>query len=256
MDSGRWLPLFIFLCLSGVKGNGQGSTDLSENSVEWNPGGVEMIDGKVLEGLVKYEPRTGLLSLSSGDAPTYFSPSQVLEFWYQDPSFDARRTYYSLIDSSEDKDGLNYSYFEVLKEFQTFAILSRKEPLSTKIKYADDNSTPSHTFSSHPDDGATQAGTVSALTEILYVLDENGGLKPFLRLTNKYADGTLLFVNYERQGHENKSLNDDIIATCTAPYYEQIREYATKNKLSFKDKDDLMKILDYYGVLSGQSSVH
>lgn len=250
----RWFLLLIFFCLLDLRVNAQGSTDLSESGVEWNPGGVEMTDGTVIKGLVRYQPISGILSLSAGDISKSFVPRMVLEFWYVEGDNGDRHTFYSVTDSTEEGDGKQY-FFEVLKEFKTFAILSKIQPAKVELK---ENNSPAYDGFGRPivTLGNTN-GTINTITtETLFIFDADGKMTPYLKLTEKNSEGVMWFGRYDKSHHQKKTLDHDVIEDYTAPYYSQLKKYASDNGLKFTSKDDLMKILDYYGVLSGQSSVH
>jgi hypothetical protein len=64
-------------------------------------------------------------------------------------------------------------------------------------------------------------------------------------VTNNEFDGLLI----DHKKSKAKKLDTDALESYTAPNYEKLKDYAKENKLKFKKKEDLIKILEYYRTL-------
>ena len=264
------LPLVVLLiafgCCLGQKkdDNAPSLRDLSPDraGIEWNEGGILLTDGNTLEGLVKYDTRTGILSFEQGRDSRSFTARNVLQFWFHDYSPDRERRFYSIA-SEELEGGAGKPYFfEILKEFTNFAILSKTNPPSVEVKgnwggYRP-NSPNDPNFPTDPNWAGGRGTRVTASQEeTLYIFDAEGNIEPYLRFIDRDTEGTNFLGIVTGRKRKTKAkiekmmLEHDMLEEHTAPYYPQLKEYARENKLNFKKKDELLQILDYYATLSG-----
>lgn len=90
--------------------------------------------------------------------------------------------------------------------------------------------------------------TTYSQTETLLIFDADGNITPLLDITSSETDGTF----FDTSKTKSKKLDNSAIEKYTAPHFEKLEEYANAQKLSFKRKDDLIKILDYYKLIAEQ----
>ena len=74
-------------------------------------------------------------------------------------------------------------------------------------------------------------------------MDTKGTIKPYLKIIATEVDG--VFYNISKT--KNKMIDDDLLEEFVGPNNnKKLVSYAKENKLSFKRKSDLIKILGYY----------
>ena len=81
--------------------------------------------------------------------------------------------------------------------------------------------------------------------ETICFIDEAGNLEPYVNIVNTEKDGIIT----DDFRSKRKNLNADLVEKYTGIYYEKLRKYSKENHLNFKSKQELLKILDYYGTL-------
>ncbi|MEX2233987.1 MAG: hypothetical protein WD824_17610 [Cyclobacteriaceae bacterium] len=73
-------------------------------------------------------------------------------------------------------------------------------------------------------------------------MNSNGEFEPYLRIVEKEIGGDLLDYNET----SNRFINDDLFKEYTGPHFRALADFAKQNKLSFKRKTDIIRILDEY----------
>ena len=64
-------------------------------------------------------------------------------------------------------------------------------------------------------------------------------------------DGVHNLISAKDRKTKGKIIDEDLLAEyVTTQIYDQLQAYANRNKLKFKRKEDLLKIIDYYSQLS------
>jgi hypothetical protein len=203
--------------------------------VEWNEGSVSLTDGHTVEGLVRYNPKVGVLSFEdeiNGDQTSY-TASSVTGFEFFDERLKRQRTYFSLV-PDEKQSGINkQTFFEVLLQLERFAVLSRIDPLDVKQKSSPGSMSPNGSFT---------PGMVSEFIEqdeTIFFADDIGNFLPYLRITNRS----------DRRKVKTEVINAYLLPMYTGTYFDEVQKFSDKEKLSFKKKEDLILILEYYNDL-------
>jgi hypothetical protein len=210
---------------------------------EWGEGSVMLNDGEELKGLIRYNEKTGILSFESGSTSRSFTSKDVAGFEYQDPLLKKQRIFYSL-EYEDPKNSIKQPlFFEVIKDFKTFVVLSKTDPIEIKDKvdYTSDIIPTRNVF---PDRNKSYyVGTEVTQTITIYFMNGDGNLEPFIKSTKKVTDRLLLDTSKVK----SKKVDRDIIEKYFTPEeLDLLSDYAEKNKLDFKEKDDFIQILDYY----------
>ena len=209
----------------------------------WYEGNVTMSNGNKMNGRVKYNDRVGTLAYRDGDNEMPLSVRSVSGFDFFDERQQQRRTFYTF--PYEGKTNVEQLLiFEVIREFDNFAFLSRAEPIELHRRYngfmAGTNATPIPTTTT------LEAEQV----ETIFIMDSKGSIKPYIEVTIK-EDGVHNLISAKDRKTKGKIIDEDLLAEyVTTQIYDQLQAYANRNKLKFKRKEDLLKIIDYYSQLS------
>lgn len=209
---------------------------------EWFQGSVLLTTGKELEGLIKYNDKTDIVSVENGRYSKSFTARHVKAFEFFDEVVKKQRVFYSV----EVEDRINNAkrplFFEVLVESRDFALVSKIAPIRMERK---EYTTPAMF---NPATGGFAAGryygypsTISQ-TETLFLFSKEGEIRPFLEIKEKEIDGMFFDRSYVR----NRVLDEEVLKRFTSGHYKQLISYAKQNSLSIKEKDDLITLLKYY----------
>ena len=215
-------------------------------SIEWSSGSIMTNDGSELKGLLKYNDKNGILSFQNGGDTRAFTARNVAGFEFFDEGMKKQRIFYSFPYEDSQNNIKRPLFFEVIKEFESFAVLSKVDPLEIE------HNSVSSPAGISPITGAVARGqtwgtiTEMSQTETIYFMDTKAVIRPYVQIIEKEVDG----VFYDISKTKNKMIDDDLLEEFIgANNNKKLVSYAKENKLSFKRKSDLIKILGYYSEL-------
>jgi hypothetical protein len=227
-----------------------------DENTEWSEGTVWLTNGEKLSGLVKFNTKTGLLSFESGSISKSFTPRNVYSFEFFDAVQNKKRNFISVeceIDkparSAKDRNAPTAkapAFFEILMEFPSFALLSTVDQMQVKTGTSQGIPTYNQTTNTWQNNVIGSAATSYSQTETLLIFDADGNISPILDITNQETDR--LFFDSKKT--KAKSIDNKVLEKYTSTHFEKLESYAKENKLSFKRKDDLLKILMHYKELT------
>lgn len=84
--------------------------------------------------------------------------------------------------------------------------------------------------------------------ETIYFMNTTGDIKPYLEIVERDIDGWA----FDRNKTKNKIVDKHLLEEYAGKDFEALEDFAKKNDLSFKSKEDLLKIMDHYKELVGQ----
>lgn len=231
--------LFFLALFENTRGQDFAATG---DDIEWSEGQITLTKGVTLKGVVRYNSKTGLLAFDSGKELKVLTPRSVLSFEYYDAIRQSQRKFYSL--EVEDAKGIKKpQFFEVLKELKTFALISTENPMELKKKQTWDPLYSSF-FSTGYDGSSYVTKTIASQVEIIYLIDLEGDINPYLILSNEELPRT--FSNDTKTKIKSKVVGEEHLKGLTTPHYTELKTYAKKMKLKFEDKAELLRILEHY----------
>jgi hypothetical protein len=235
--------LLLLTLLAHLSGAQETLNNELNPDVEWGDGSVMLNDGTELKGVVRYNDRNGLVSFQNGDDSRSFTARSIMGFEFFDEALKRQRLFYTLPFQNQDEQGKRPTIFEVLKDLQNFAIISKMDPVEIEVRQ-------SGAFGAASGGVAVVVGggmqTFANQTETVFFLTPEGEIRPYMKVIRKVADRLL----YDRSKIKHKLIDDDLIEEfIPKEKYEQLRVYAKKNDLEFGIKEDLIKIFEYYKTL-------
>lgn len=227
---------------------------LFSDQAEWFEGSILLTDGSELKGLVKYNDRNGVLSYQDGSDARVFTPLRVNAFEFFDESIQKQRIFYTLTYEDVETNIERPLFFEVLKEYKTFAILSRANRIDVTQKpdYSYWNYNPATMGNDRLLGPSHNVKLVVSQSEVIYIMKSTGEINPYFMIVNE-EDGqkSLIYVGKDTKT-KNKMLDRDLLEDFVTPEeYDKLVGYAHANDLSFKKKDEFLKILAYYDEIIG-----
>lgn len=221
------------------------------NDVEWSEGSLILNDGTEYKGLLKFNEDTGVLGYQSGNVSRSYTARNVVGFEFYDYTLNRQRVFYTFMYEETATDIEKPFFFEVIKEFKTFAVLTKTEPIDVERRKNQILSTPGSPVFDGTNPFLQSKATVVTSTitayrdEIIYFMSSTGDIEPYIKFTQKAVDGTF----YDRYKEKNKMLDDDLLKKYTGAHYAELEAFAEENGLKPKRKDDFFKVLEYYEVL-------
>jgi hypothetical protein len=220
---------------------------LLQREHDWYQGTVVLNDQTQIKGLVRYNDRDGFISFDDGNEVRIFTAKNMLQVSFHDTKASKQRTLYSLPFKEDKKSEKAYVIFEVLKEYKDFVVLLRIDPIEANT--AGGAGTPVYTSSGMPTGttvGGGQGVTQIFQLETVYLLGANGEAMPYLKLIHS-EDGFKSSSTGEDRKTKGKIRDKELLAEFIGQSaYEKLIAYAKEKDLSFKNKEDLMTILNYY----------
>lgn len=247
--------LTLLLLLSGsfysiAQNNDKEEAHLLSDRAEWFEGSILLTDGKELKGLVKYNDRNGVLSFQDGTDTKVFTPIKVIAFEFFDEALKLQRIFYAFEYEDSEANVKRPLFFEVLKQYETFAVLSKADRIDISQK--------SGLYSQNVDPvtGTYQPNTlptgksqlVLSQTETIYLMRADGEIKPYFKAVTSEDGQKSFLVAGKDTKVKNKVIDRELLEEFVTPNeYEKLMQYAKENDLSFKKKADFLKIMTYYG---------
>ena len=205
---------------------------------KWYDGGVTLSDTS-LTGLIRYNYLEGKVVYKSEEKSTDFETlraNDVVEFHFFDDIKDQQRVFKVIPFDVRQNQNLVPLFFEVLQELDHFALLSLLSDLESSRRVE-------HTRYSGP----RQVRYLQQL-ETLYIFDDKGSILPLMTVNTREK------IGYRSIKVKERMINSGLIRLYTGDTFHQLEDYAKKNSLSFKKKEGLLAILDFYDKLEKEKA--
>jgi hypothetical protein len=211
-------------------------------NIPWADGSVMLKDGTEIKGVIKHNDKAELLHFQNGDDTRTLTPRGVVAFEYYDEEVSGQRLFYSLEYADEESGIKKYHFFEVLREFKSFAVLSTTSPIKIEQK-----SSTNSAFATNPGTLNYERLEYSQVETIVF-MNEHGDLEPYVRIVEKDIDGA--WFDYDKT--KNKFIDKEVFGKYAGKNWTAILQFADENKLKFKRRTDLMKALNHLATLEAR----
>ncbi|HTG55332.1 MAG TPA: hypothetical protein VL943_03630 [Niabella sp.] len=200
------------------------------------PGKVVLTDGAEIKGNVIFNDNDGIVIVRLDNHETKsFNAKRLTSFQFYASDLGRLRSFYCMEFPDSETGIKNVEFFEVLKEFNAFAVLSKIDRLKTV--------TPFNLAGKHkPKAIADRKDLKIVQTETVYFVNRDGQFDPYLKLEILETDGDIV----DGHGKKKRVIEADVFEKYTTAHFAELNSFAGQNKLSFKDKEDIVKILDEY----------
>jgi hypothetical protein len=230
----------LLLCLSTtvfsqVKDNqseGEKAGQATGYTSFFSEGSVLLKNDTQLTGLLRFDENSNVLSYENANDFKNLEARSCLGFEFFDEEQQKQRVFYVFQYEDESNPKKHY-FFEVLKQFNNFTVLSKVEPAKVKISSVDSgslgpNSPPPTVFVSK----------VSQL-ETVFIMDAGGVTKPYAKLVK-------VETNSAGADFKDRFFDESLLKRYTQAHYALLQQFANRNNLNFSRKEDLIKILNEY----------
>jgi hypothetical protein len=198
-------------------------------------GAIWLSNDTKINGRISFNDNDGIVTLIDGEESHSFTSRGVVMFEYLDPRLNRSKRFYSLEFLDKETGFKDFYFFEVLKEFESFAVLMKIDRIKTEARQRILHHQTSPLILERNDKKHTQ-------TKTIYFANDQGVFEPYLKIVDTELGGDILDVNRT----SNHFINAKLFERYTGKHFSALQGFAKKNKLSFKLKDDLLVILDEY----------
>jgi hypothetical protein len=201
----------------------------------WSDGTIITNEEEELKGKVRYDDLQCILFYHDGNAEKTLTPRQVKMFWFSDSVKKANRYFYSLEFEDRKFNIRQPMFFELIKEFKSFAVLAKADPVqfnqtTTQSRWTQNTSQP---------DGVMRIQQF----ETIYFMGSDGLIEPYLEIEITIKNTPF----QERVRNKQTILDKDLFEKYFgASANARIMTYVKYNELQLNSKEDLLKILEYY----------
>lgn len=227
----------LLLIVSSTMSYGQG--DLAETmlpAIQWSKGNLVLTDGTQLSGMLKYNDRVGLLTFEDGTGDNRtFTARTLSTFEYLDERVSRKRVFYSIEYGDPERQGSKRSFvFELLQEFDDYALLSRFDPMDVRQVVAPVS------FTSMP--ATSSPRTIIDLAETVYILTPEGDIQPIFRLSEFITDGGV----FDSERKKRKIIDRMLMPYFNDEAYVEMMDFVDEEKMDIWEKEDFIKALSHY----------
>lgn len=186
----------------------------------WFHGVVTRNDGTTSTGEILHDLKTGNFWFQSKDQHAPLAPRTIKSFKYKDDANGVMVQHVTLEFTDLETGIKGPVFFELLQEFPSFALLSRK---TTPVLHGQ--------------------VPVALPQETIYILNQDGSITPYCTVASDLSE-TLTPMD------KNSGNLDDVLKSyIKETRWPDLEQYASEQNLSFEKKKDLLKILYYYSTL-------
>lgn len=215
---------------------------LVNEKAEWFEGSILLNDGSQLTGLIKYDDNSAVLSFQDGTSSKVFTSSRVATFQFFDEAMQKQRVFYAFPYEDPKTMAMRPQFFEVIREYDSFAILGKTDPVDVDRKMSKNP-----LVYTSPDGTGIMSSTrlVVSQVETIYLMNTEGDIKPYFKTVNEDKSGIQL-----SDGTSHKMIDDEVIQEfIPEPTLKKLKTFAKENNLKFSRKEDFLQILDYYDTI-------
>lgn len=214
---------------------------------QWNKGNITLGDGAKLLGEIRYNDVQGTISFrtsETADDQRLFEKSEILCLEYFNGKDGAIRRYYSLAFKDEKTGDEEINFYELIKEFKDFVVLSRKDAVQAQRTETTNSILIQNGF--FPSRGSTLTLTQY---EQFYFLGRNSNPELYMIMEYNYVDATL----YKFEKNISHISNHTIFPKYLGEYWPRVMQYLKSNKIKLDNREALIRALNFYVDLIGES---
>jgi hypothetical protein len=207
------------------------------------PGSVTLSDGSKISGMIAFNDNDAIVQVKNGEEVRTFSGKDIIAFDFMDQvNLEDRK--FLVMEYADPETGQNeYSFFEILAEFEAFAILSKIDRVKAE---------PQRNVLGLPASPAlvdkTNTTIITSQTETIFFLNSDGEFQPFVKIVAREFERVLI----DSRQDKNYFINKKLFEQYTGIHYPALKKYIDENKLKLKIKEDFLQVVQEYKRLVGQ----
>jgi hypothetical protein len=222
------LAFFLLICGTALAQRNN-LTKYATPDGKWSEGKVTLLDGSALSGMVLYNTRTSLVSLEAGSISRSFSAKTAQGFEFFDQDSLKNRQFFSLRTKDPITDGETDAFFEVLRQYNAFAVLLKTDRLNVQVKRKTSAYAQQY-----------QTGVEADQAETLFLLGESAGMQPVIEIKRfGRASGKKEFSKVKA------TFNEENLNLFLAGKQPDAMRYIDEKGLDLRKPADLLTLLDH-----------
>ncbi|MEO7992555.1 MAG: hypothetical protein ABI663_23590 [Chryseolinea sp.] len=241
--------LFAILCCCYSLNCSAQKKDNHGTDTKWYKGSIVLSDGTELLGIIRNNEKARLISYKENinqDGFESFRPTEILSLEYFDEDNSSNRKFYSLTTKNKTTSDEDVFLFEILKEYEHFAVLSLRD--RTNVTHSREISIPmgiggiSSSLYVPPKTDVSQ-------TEEIYFMNESGARELYMVIQHHNVDrGFFAYIT------DKGIVNDEsLILQYVGPEnWKKLFTYSESTKLRIINRRNLVSLFDYYETILGQ----
>jgi hypothetical protein len=198
-------------------------------------GNVVTVEDDKIVGKVTFNDDGGFVTVEKDGESRTFTPKNIVSFEFNDMAIQRERRFFVFDYENKETGKTAPAFFEILKEFKTFALLSMIERIGTEVHSGLGSAATPALKSSNSLMAATQYETI-------FFMNNKGELEPYVQIREKEVQRELIDTN----GTRKRIVDNDLVEKYTGIFYDQIKSFARENDLKFNVKEDLIRIFGKY----------
>jgi hypothetical protein len=229
------LLISVFVCLVVCAIAQPKRAQILQAKIASGYGSVQNLDNEIFNGKVTFNDNQGIVTVENDGESRSFTPKKAISFEFEDMELSRHRVFHVFDYTDKGTGFTNPAFFEVLGEFESFAVLAKIDPVEVKPQKGIMPRVPSTMVGSDHTKVAFQKETI-------FIMNDTGEIEPYLELREKEIEGVYVDTRSQRK----KYIDRDLLQEYTGTFYPELEAFARDNDLRFNVKEDLIKILAHY----------
>ncbi len=238
----------ILCCCYSLNCSAQKKEDYGTDT-KWYKGSIVLSDGTELLGIIRNNEKARLISYKENinqDGFESFRPTDILSLKYFDEDNNIDRKFYSLTTKNKTTNDEDVFLFEILKEYEHFAILSIKD--RTNVTQSREISIPMGIGGIPASLYVPPKTDVSQIEEI-YFMNESGERELYMVIQHHNVERDF-FAYITDKGIVN---DESLILQYVGPeHWKKLLTYTDSRKLRIVNRKNLVSLFDYYETILEQ----
>jgi hypothetical protein len=224
--------------------------DLQTEDKRWFIGTITLTNGTVLKGNMRFSEHEGFVIYQEDEQNNkVYTAMAVTTFQFRDST--QARIFYSLPYVDSESSSNQPQIFEVIREYETFAILLKTDRTKAEQKALQ---TTHGAGTPGPPTPSNQIFTYTETSQVqtVFFMDDSGTINPYIKVTHK-ENGLRSITTFKDRKSKSKMLDEDLLEQYVTPAsYKKLQAYAKENGYKFKIREDFLKILEYYDTIKDE----
>jgi hypothetical protein len=206
-----------------------------QSAAGWSDGTIITNEEEELKGKVRYDDLQCILFYRDSKSEKTFSARQVKMFSVLDSVKKSDRFYYSLEFEDRKLNVRQPMFFELIKEFKSFAVLTKVDP----VQFNQATTQPRGTQNGNQPNGVIRIQQF----ETICFMSSQGLIEPYLEIEITIKNG----IFQERVRNKQTILNKNLFEKYFGEKANnQIMTFVKHNELQLNHKEDFLRILEFY----------
>lgn len=219
-------------------------------------GSVLLKTGDELKGFLDYHETEEWVGVQTKSETRALYPSDIVAFECYDSLKAHQRIFFSLPVLDEESGYTSNEFFELVRQFSTFAIVSQDEKMRVKHKAKLDTRSTGFAIYAGLDSRNGKSThrrdkIVMREEETIFIARDNDIARPYLEIKNK-SKTKIAGKDVNAKAENISVLDKAIVPLLFGDKLIDVKKYANTHFLNMEDPDDFVAICEYYDSIAGR----